>query len=44
MKYYCIHCKKEVEPIEGTFLHPDLGRREGLLCPYCKKPIMVKEE
>jgi DNA-directed RNA polymerase subunit RPC12/RpoP len=43
MIYYCIHCDKEVIPIEGYFDHPDRGKEKGKVCPYCGKPVMISD-
>jgi len=42
--YWCIVCGRYVKPIEGVFRHPDRGEEKGLVCPTCKKPVMIKEE
>lgn len=34
--------KPEVMAIKGYFIHPYLGHQEGMICPYCYKPVRIK--
>jgi hypothetical protein len=34
--------KPEVMPIDSCFEHPNLGKRQGKVCPYCFKPVRIK--
>ena len=44
MVYFCVFCKKEVEPVLWKFRHPHLGIVEGKICRVCEKPVMLLEE
>ena len=41
VKYYCLQCKKETNPVRGTFFHPHRGVEDGKVCPQCRKPVQV---
>jgi len=52
VRYECNnpHClsvkagRDEVIGVKGKFDHPDLGRQDGVVCPYCGKPVMIKDD
>lgn len=41
--YYCGKCKVIVMPAVGTFQHPHLGEKGGLVCPKCGYPVYIRE-
>jgi hypothetical protein len=48
IKYTCDNPKcpmfhKEVNPMNGKFMHPDLGKRDSKICPYCYKPVRITD-
>jgi len=34
--------KPEVIAFKGHFIHPDRGKTDGMVCPYCFKPVRIK--
>ena len=43
LKFYCLRCQREVNPIMGKIVHPHLGIIDARVCPMCLKPVTIKE-
>lgn len=43
-KYWCDKCEDFINLIRGEFIHPHLGRKDGLICPKHNYLVYIKEE